>query len=149
MSARDSPSTQRLGWHWLWFLPLCAMVLFVVERHTVGLAFTILKLGYQRWSWGGLFSPSAYFCLSLLWLSVAGPLVGLSYIATLVKSPNELKARKRWLHSVLLVVGIFLLPFITDALMWGSFPFNIDDQGVSRLRLIPFIPWPSSAFGEY
>ena len=149
MSAQDSPGTQRLGWHWLWFLPLCGIVLLVVERHTVGLAFAILKLGYQRWSWGGLFSPSAYFCLSVLWLSVAGPLVGLSYIAALVKSPNELKARQRWLHSVLLVVGIFLLPFITDALMWGSFPFNIDDQGVSRLRLIPFIPWPSSAFGEY
>jgi len=57
--------------------------------------------------------------------------------------------RQRWLFSGALVAGIFLLPFVTEALVWGSFPFIIDDQGISRLRMIPFVPWPSGHFGTY
>jgi hypothetical protein len=149
MNAQDFSGKQRLGWHWLWFVPLCVVVLLVVEWHTVTYAFTILKLGYQRWSWGALFSPSAYFCLGIIETSVDWPIRGLWLITVLIKSANELKARQRLLYSVLLIVGIFLLPFIVEALIWGSFPFVIDDQGISRLRLFPFIPWPWGRFGEY
>jgi hypothetical protein len=149
MSAQDSSGKQRLGWHWLWFLPLCVLVLWGVERHTVTYGFAILKLGYQRWSWGALLSPSAAFCLGVIEISVDWPLRGLWLIALLITSANELKARQRWLYSVLLIVVIFLLPIIADALIWGSFPFVIDDEGVSRLRMIPFIPWPWGRFGEY
>jgi hypothetical protein len=149
MSTQDSSGERRLGWHWLWFLPLCLMILLVVELHTAHLAFVVLKLGYQRWDWGGLISPSAAFCLTVIAISIWWPILSLWFVTLLVKSADNMKASQRWLYSVLLIVGIFLLPFLTDALMWGSFPFIIDDEGVSRLRMIPFIPWPSGHFGEY
>jgi len=52
-------------------------------------------------------------------------------------------------YILAIVLAIFLLPFATDALTWGSFPFNIDNSGVHRRRIIPFIPWPEGKFGEY
>jgi len=143
----EDPSAQRqrrlgLGWHWLWFLPLCVGVLSVVERHTVAYAFAILKLGWQRWTWGSLFSPSADFCIIVIVASVLWPVIGLGIVAMLVAD------RRQWRYLVLLIIGIFLIPFATDALFWGSFPFIFDDAGVARLRMIPFIPWPSGQFGE-
>ena len=144
-----SSGKRRLGWHWLWFLPLCLTVLLVIELHTVDYVIGILKLSYQRWTWGVLFSPSADFCAFVMIYAVWWPLLGLWLIALLVKTGDGLRTKKLVLYSVLIVVGIFLVPIIAEPLMWGSFPFNIDDQGVSRLRLIPFIPWPEGHFGEY
>jgi hypothetical protein len=138
-----------LGWHWLWFLPLCAVVLSLIERHLVTYAFAIVKLGYQRWSWGALLSLSADFCLSLILISVRWPLLGLLFLAFLVKAGNQLKASQRWVYSVLLIGGISVSPLVVEVLVWGSFPFIIDGQGISRLRMIPFIPWPSGHYGEY
>jgi hypothetical protein len=46
--------------------PFAWTVLSAIERHTVTYAFAILKLGWQRWSWGALFSPSALFCLHVI-----------------------------------------------------------------------------------
>ncbi len=146
MSTQDrSEQRQRrlgLGWHWFWFLPLCVIVLSLVERHTVIYAFAILKVGWQRWTWGSLFSPSADFCVLVIIASVVWPVLGLGGVAVLVA------ARQRWRYSALLILGIFLIPFMTDALIWGSFPFIFDDAGVARLRMIPFIPWPSGRYGE-
>jgi hypothetical protein len=140
---------KRLGWHWLWFLPLCVTVLSLVERHSVIFAFTILKLSYQRWDWGALFSPSAYLCLSAIEASVDLPLRGLWVVALIVKSTDELGVGRRWLFTVLIIIGIFLVPLIAEIVMWGSFPFIIDNQGISRMRMIPFIPWPAGQYGEY
>lgn len=70
MSAQDYSGEQRLRWHWLWFIPLCLLVLLLVELHTMHLAFAVLKLGYQRWDWGGLISPSAAFCLTVIAISI-------------------------------------------------------------------------------
>jgi hypothetical protein len=132
-----------LGWHWLWFLPICVLMLALVERHTITYAFAILTLGWQRWSWGALFSPSALFCLHVVAASVLYPIFGLVSVVLLIS------ARQPWRYSLLLILGIFVLPFIAEALMWGSFPFTFDDQGIARLRMIPFIPWPTGHYGEY
>jgi len=53
------------------------------------------------------------------------------------------------LYVLLIVAAIFVLPIVTDFLIWGSFPFTIDREGASRLRVIPFIPRPSGHIGEY
>jgi hypothetical protein len=37
------------------------VVLSLVEWHMITYARVILKLGWQRWTWGGLISPSAHF----------------------------------------------------------------------------------------
>jgi hypothetical protein len=117
-------------------------VLSVVERHTVAYAFAILNLGWQRWTWGSLFSPSADFCIIVIVTSVLWPVIGLGIVAMLVAD------RRQWRYLLLLIIGIFLIPFATDALIWGSFPFIFDDAGVARLRMIPFIPLPSGQYGE-
>jgi hypothetical protein len=49
---------------------------------------------------------------------------------------------KRIFPVLLLLLLITVLPFITDTLIWGTFPLTYDAQGVGRLRLIPFLPWP-------
>jgi hypothetical protein len=53
------------------------------------------------------------------------------------------------LLALFLILLALSVPLVTDALIWGSFPFNIDNKGVARLRLIPFLPWPDGSFGEY
>lgn len=136
----------KMGWNWLWFTPACAGVLFFVEGHTASHAFQLLRLAYQRWSWGALISPSAYFCLTVILVSVAVPIQGLAYVRALT---TGMDTRKRNLYVALIIVTIFLLPLLTDALTWGSFPFNFDNRGLGRLRMIPFIPWPDGPFGQY
>jgi hypothetical protein len=132
-----------MGWHWLWFVPLCVAVLLIPERHTVLHGFRLSKLAYQRWKWASLISPSAYVCWSTILFSIYFPLNGLWSVAAIVITGTK----KRYL--LLLVLAIFLFPLLTDAVTWGSFPFNVDNAGVHRLRLIPFIPWPDGRFGEY
>jgi hypothetical protein len=126
MSTQDvSEQLQRrlgLGWHWLWFLPLCVIVLSVVERHAVAYAFAILKVGWERWTWGSLFSPSADFCVRVIIASVVWPVLGLGGVALLVAG------RQQWRYLLLLIIGIFLIPFITDALIW-IIPLHIRRRG--------------------
>jgi hypothetical protein len=138
-----TPRRLGLGWHWFWFLPLCAVVFLLVERHTVVYGFAALKLAWQRWSWAVLISPSAAFCLGVIAASIIWPLYGLGSVAFLVA------ARQQWHWVLLIVASILLFPLVTDLLIWGSFPFTFDNERIARLRVIPFIPWPSGDYGEY
>lgn len=79
--------------------------------------------------------------------SVCLPIQWLVFAAGLIVADRDIPSRR--IHITLIVVAIFVLPFVTDFLIWGSFPFNIDNNGISRLRMIPFIPWPDGHFGEY
>jgi hypothetical protein len=132
-----------LGLHWLWFVPLCALVLLLVEQHTVVFGLDVLKLAGKRWDWGALISPSAAFCLSVIVASVVFPLKGMWVIGLLVAN------RPQWRWIILLAIIIFLSPLVTDLLIWGSFPLTFDNEGVGRLRMIPFIPWPSVGYLEF
>jgi hypothetical protein len=145
----DDPARRKLAWNWLWFLPLCLAVVFLVEGHTVPYAFGAFKFAYQRWSWAALISPSTYFCFSVITASVWAPLRGLKFISIVVTSDDETRVRKRYLYVFLLAAAIFAIPFITDALIWGSFPLGFDNDGVLRLRMIPFVPWPEGHYGEF
>jgi hypothetical protein len=132
-----------LGWHWLWFLPLSLLVLLLVERHTVVFALVALKVAWERWSWAVVISPSAAFCLSVIMFSVVFPLYGLSTVGLLVAG------RAQWRWTLLLVAVILLFPIVTDVLIWGSFPLTYDNEGVARLRMIPFIPWQSGGYSVF
>lgn len=138
----------RLGWNWVWFVPLSLLVLGVVEYHTIAHVWRLGVLGYQRWNWGALISPSAYFCLTVMFLSVYWPIQGLIAIAATIKSRSA-GLQKRYFYASLITIMVFLVPFFTDTLTWGSFPFNVDNNGIHRLRLIPFLPWPDGQYGEY
>jgi hypothetical protein len=141
--ASERPRPAGLRWHWLWFLPLCILVLAAPERHTVIHAYRVFALICKRWSWGVLISPSAVFCLAVIAVSVVWPLLGLGSIPFLVAG------RKQASWVFLIIVAILLLPFVTDFLIWGSFPLIVDQEGFVRLRMIPFLPWPSGQLGEY
>ena len=134
-----------LRWNWLWFVPVCVVVLSLVEVHTTSLAWQLLKLAYKRWTWGVFLSPSAYFCACVLVASVSWPLLGLLRVSVELK----LRQRNRYLRVLGMVIFILVLPAITDALLWGSFPFTFGHDGVARLRMIPFIPWPTGKFLEF
>ena len=145
----ESPA-QMSRWHWLWIAPLSISAVLLAEAHTVPFGFDVLKLAWHRWTWAGLFSPSAYFCWSVVVASVFYPvliiLVGIAQLSA--PSNPTLSTRKRCFYILLAIVSVALLPFVTDALIWGSFPFSVDNIGIHRLRLIPFIPWPDVPFGE-
>jgi hypothetical protein len=132
-----------LGWHWFWFLPFCVLVLLLIERHMVVFGFAVLKLAWERWDWGALISPSAAFCWGVVAFSVVFPVYSLGIIGFVVAARQQ----GRWI--LLLAVMILLSPFVTDTLLWGSFPLTFDNQGVPRLRQIPFIPWPSGSYLEF
>lgn len=134
-------TSDRLRWHWLWFLPVCLLVLFLVETHTVGFAFAALKLALDRWTWGLLISPSAAFCGAVLVASILAPLQGLFLLGGVVKE-RTVKTSQRVLYVFVGIVAILFLPMVTDILIWGSFPLSYDNQGFERLRMIPFLPWP-------
>ncbi len=134
-------------WHWLWFGPLCALTLLMSEGHTLPYAVRVFQLGWQRWFWGALLSPSADFCWTVVIFSVVAPILGLFFAVSSMFSTSG--SRRRYLQSVLILAAVLLLPFLTDALIWGSFPFTIDNEGVHRLRMIPFFPWPDAPFGQY
>lgn len=148
MGADDS-KRRGLGWNWLWLMPLSAAALLIVEMHTIPLALRLGRLALQRWSWGALISPSAYFCLGAIVASIYLPIHVLVLIPTALTSDEGRPSRKAQLLALLFIFLAFLLPFVTDALIWGSFPFNIDSNGIARLRFIPFVPWPDGNFGDY
>jgi hypothetical protein len=143
-------STQMSRWHWIWIVPLSLSAVLVAEAHTIPFGFDVLKLAWHRWTWAGLFSPSAHFCWLVVLASVFYPVIILSVaIGHLAPSINStLSTPRRCVYILLAIVTIVLLPFVTDALIWGSFPFTIDSSGAHRLRLIPFIPWPDVPFGQ-
>jgi len=144
--------TTKLGrpmprWNWLWLGPVFVLVLLSIERHTLPYGLRIVQLTWQRWDWGGLISPSADFCWTVVLASVFAPVYGFVHAIEVLSSPTA--SGRRYLQATLIIVGIVLLPFVTDALIWGSFPFTFDNAGVGHLRMIPFIPWPDAAFGTY
>jgi hypothetical protein len=134
--------------HLIWFVPVAVVALFITEAHTIPFALAVVKLAETRWTWYALFSPSAGVCLGATCGSILGPLQGLIYAAGLTFGSDD-DVKRRWLLVLLLIVGVLVLPVVTDFVIWGSFPFNIDNQGVHRLRLIPFFPWPEGPFSSF
>lgn len=142
----EAPSGYRLPWwHWLWLVPVLLVVVCVPEYHTVLVAKDVLGVYWDRWSWGVLLSPSNSFFLMAVGNSVWMP-IGFS-LATLLSMTRE---PPTWQRVSLFLFGCFLLlnlPYLTDTLIWGSFPFFFDEHNVGRVRMIPFIPWPNRPWG--
>ena len=126
-------------WNLVWFIPLCIIVFVVTESHTVPFALYITKLAYSRWDWGIFISPAAALCLAALFYSIWYPIQGLILMYGCL-------SERKWKAILIVAAIILVLPFVTDTIIWGSFPFMIDDAGVYRIRTIPFIPWP---YGKY
>jgi len=143
--AEDSPKElSGIGWNWLWFGPAILFVLIATERHTIPYAWMIVKLYIKRWHWIGVISPSAGLCFAVLITSVTVPFIGVLQACEWLADRSQ---SKRVIRVMILLIFILILPFITDTLVWGSFPFTYDDAGYGHIRFIPFIPWPSGGYG--
>ncbi len=143
-----TPKSFRIWWRWLWFAPLSLFLLFFVETHTIQFGLVVIRLAIKRWTWGGLISPSAYICMSAIIASILYPVYGLIFALASLSDDAE-QTKQRYLRAALAISIVIILPLVSDALIWGSFPFAIDAAGLHRLRIIPFFPWPSGGYGAF
>ncbi len=50
-SGSSSKERRGIGWHWLWFGPLCVVVLWFFETYAVAHALQVTTLFFHRWNW--------------------------------------------------------------------------------------------------
>lgn len=108
----------------------------------------VVKTAYDRWTWAVFFSPSAALCLAALVMNLQMPIQLTMLISTYFGESSSGMFRKRYLFTCFTIAAIFIFPLLVECVVWGSFPFNFDANGVGRLRLIPFLPWPSNPYGS-
>lgn len=82
-----------------------------------------------------IFSPSAYLCAGTIWFCVRVP-------PLLMKDSGPL----RFFPAMGFALAIILLMCLSWILIWGTYPLIHDADGTERMRLVPFIPWPSGTF---
>lgn len=137
-----------MRWNLLWFIPLGILFCSYFLWRNITNGFELLKLLKERWSWGVLLSPSAIVFLGVLSYSLVYPIQSLILIRSFF-DPDSPAYRRRYLYAIVASVGTFVLAAILEAIIWGSFPLEIDSAGVGHLRMIPFLPWPDRAYGSY
>lgn len=108
----------------------------------------VLKPAHDRWTWAVFLSPSAALCLAALVMNLQIPIQLTMLIMTYFDESSPDAFRKRYLFTCFTVIAIFIFPLIVECVVWGSFPLNFDSNGVGRLRLIPFFPWPNNPYGS-
>jgi hypothetical protein len=143
----SNPPGQFSRLHWVWLVPVSLLVLVASLLHTVPYAWQVIQLYLHRWSWGALVSPANAVCLSTLFISIAAPITGV--FAAFALASNGGPDRRRIVGTLGIWILVLVLPLVTDAVIWGSFPFAFDANGVQHLRLIPFFPWPNAPYGQY
>jgi hypothetical protein len=136
-----------LRWHWLWFLPFLGYVIVAVERTAIISSYVQARFAFYNLTFGTIFllllSPSADLCVILNTCSLILPIAWLGWLFHILTVPRgTITIRYRMVYSVLIILGIFAVPFIIEVLIWGSYPIVFDDQGFEHIRMIPFFPWP-------
>lgn len=125
----------------LWFIPLCLTIIIYFIIPNVDSGYHNIRLVFHRFTWGIFFSPSAYIFFSSILATIFVPLQLLLLIITFFDRENP-GYRRRYLWTVVAVLGIVVSMFVLQIIIWGSFPLPVDSKGYIHLRLIPFIPWP-------
>lgn len=126
-----------MRWNLVWYVPLvivsaCAAWLGLVGGLNGGYVL------FTHWTWWLLMSPALGAWISSVLISVMAPLFPVFAVPRIFSSET---ARQRYYHAAVSIgFGIFVLAFAT-LLWWGSFPIEHCVEG-TRLRYIPFIPWP-------
>ncbi len=138
------PRKTLMGWNYFWFLPICLFMLLKIELPNIISGYHNIVLALKHFTLGYLISPSAYVFFVAIFSSVTVPIVLLITVPHIF-SGNDMELYKRkYLYSVIALLAIFIGSLILQFIIWGSLPFGIDNQGYVHLRLIPFIPWPTT-----
>jgi hypothetical protein len=139
-------SPKNMGKNRIWYvcLWLVLAVFFIALLH---FHYDICRIELRRATWTVFLSPSAYIFVGAMFSTILFPVKILSMIPVLFvdNESNEL-FKKRYVLSLLAVLGICVGEFFFLTLMWGSFPLEVDAQHFVHLRLIPFVTWPDRDF---
>jgi hypothetical protein len=135
-----------MGYNRVWYVLLCGAVLLGLIP-VLRFEYETIHLIFHRWSWMVLLSPSTYLFFGSMIQAFDLPLRGLNFIPTLfVPDESTNFYRRRYLWTIVVVIGIVVAEFVIQIIIWGTFPLEVDRQNSVRLRLIPFFPWPDRDF---
>ena len=135
---------KKLRFNLIWYIPLCLWVIFYFVVPSGVSGYQNIKLSLRYFTWIYLISPSAYVFFSMILASVVLPLQLLFYIPLLFS--KDTVNYKKYLYSVLIIIGIAVSAVLLQLIVWGSCPYEFDSNGYEHLRMIPFIPWPRLPF---
>src|SRR5438128_9585456 len=118
---------QRMGYNRIWYALLWVMLVMFLAS-IVRFDWLTLRLVLHRWSWGVLLSPAAYLYFTSLISTIFFPVQMLSVIPTYfdMKATGLYSRRYKW--TLLTLVGICAGEFLILALIWGSFPLEVDSS---------------------
>ena len=137
----DVPVRQ-LRWHWLWYGP----------AFLAAFLYSLMSLGWfwrqasfiLEWSLPLLWSPAAYLWLIAMEEIIRAPVVWAITIQQRVRAAATLQ----WVELAgwgTLSVYVVVRLVVAYVLAWGSFPIEFNPQGYERIRMLPFLPWPTRA----
>lgn len=133
-----------MRWHLLWYVPLGGCTVTEIVWPNMLSGFGNLGVVARHFSWILFFSPSAYVCLGSVFGSVILPIVLFLMIPGFFEHGMPVYGR-RYLASFGIILAIVLSALLLQVVIWGSFPLANDDAGYVHVRMIPFIPWPSTS----
>jgi hypothetical protein len=139
----------RLGWNLIWYVPVCIWFCAYFLLRNLSNAWRFVVLIHERWSWGFFISPSSAVFVSAILFSLSYPIQSLLLIRGFLLDTEVGSPMRRYSYAAATVVGTFALALIVEAVIWGSFPLDVDAKGIGHLRLIPFVPWPDRPYGSY
>lgn len=125
----------------LWYIPLSIAVFAYFVIPSISSGYHNITLVIHRFSWLIFVSPAAYLFFSCVLASVFVP-VRIMLLIPAFFDPQTRTYNRRYAWSVSAVVGIAVVCFILQVIIWGSFPLPVDHEGYIHVRTIPFIPWP-------
>lgn len=125
----------------LWFIPLSLWIVdyFVLPNARSG--YQNILLGLHRFTWGVLFSPSAYLFLAAVFESLYLP-IQLLFTMPIFFVRDAPRYKRRYILSFCTAIAIAVSAILLQFVIVGSFPLPLDKDGYIHLRLIPFFPWP-------
>jgi hypothetical protein len=129
----------------LWYLPVFGFAIFLFSGAGLFYGYRDLVVIHRRWTWFALASPSAYFYFSSVIAQIDLP-IRLSLMVPIFFERDHEAYRRKYLWTLLTLVGIVVAECFLEVVIWGSFPLPVDGQGHIYIRMVPFLPWPNYPF---
>jgi hypothetical protein len=127
----------------LWYVPLFAFVIWYFALPNARAAYDNIGIVFRHWTGILLVSPSAWLFFATTVYSVFLPIHFMLFIPRFYSTDAEgATYDRRYLFSLLVLVALVILVFVTQLVIHGSFPLCWQSSGVERIRLVPLLPCP-------